>query len=214
MPTSLKWIMPDDYEWLVAYELDEQSFNDLASASELEVKVAGESFTLVKDFKEPGGVMDPVLTHTYVTPEGSDRVLSVAVILDRRKRTATFNKTADSVSPSASVDDKQDKLVSGENIKTINGQSILGPGDLTIEGTDGYSYSKAEADERFVSKEELAANVEEEVSKIAQEGTIVQPPLVSGENIKTVNGESILGKGDLKVTVETATEDEILSLFA
>ena len=155
MPTSLKWIMPDDYEWLVAYELEEQDFNNLASASELEVKVAGESFTLVKDFKEPGGVMDPVLTHTYVTPEGSDRVISVAVILDRRKLTATFNKTTDSVSPSASVDGKQDKLVSGENIKTINGQSILGPGDLTIEGTDGYSYSKAEADERFASKEEL-----------------------------------------------------------
>ena len=107
MPTSLKWIMPDDYEWLVAYELDEQNFNDLASASELEVKVAGESFTLVKDFKEPGGVMDPVLTHTYVTPEGSSRILSVAVILDRRKLTATFNKTTDSVSPSASADGKR-----------------------------------------------------------------------------------------------------------
>lgn len=29
---------------------------------------------------------------------------------------------------------KQDKLVSGENIKTINGESIVGSGDLTIEG--------------------------------------------------------------------------------
>jgi hypothetical protein len=28
----------------------------------------------------------------------------------------------------------QDKLVSGENIKTINGNSILGEGDITIEG--------------------------------------------------------------------------------
>lgn len=36
---------------------------------------------------------------------------------------------------------KQDFLVSGENIKTINGQSILGEGDITIEGveTDGES---------------------------------------------------------------------------
>lgn len=30
--------------------------------------------------------------------------------------------------------DKQDKLVSGQNIKTINGQSILGSGDITISG--------------------------------------------------------------------------------
>ena len=32
------------------------------------------------------------------------------------------------------VDTKQDSLVSGSNIKTINGQSILGDGDITISG--------------------------------------------------------------------------------
>lgn len=32
---------------------------------------------------------------------------------------------------------KQDKLVSGENIKTINGESILGSGDITIESGGG-----------------------------------------------------------------------------
>ena len=32
------------------------------------------------------------------------------------------------------VPKKQDVLVSGENIKTINGQSIVGSGDITIEG--------------------------------------------------------------------------------
>ena len=34
---------------------------------------------------------------------------------------------------------KQDKLVSGENIKTINNQSILGSGNITIEGGSGSS---------------------------------------------------------------------------
>lgn len=33
-----------------------------------------------------------------------------------------------------SVTDKQDKLISGTNIKTINNQSILGSGNITIEG--------------------------------------------------------------------------------
>ena len=33
--------------------------------------------------------------------------------------------------------DKQDTLVSGENIKTINGESILGSGDITISGGSG-----------------------------------------------------------------------------
>ena len=37
--------------------------------------------------------------------------------------------------------DKQDKLVSGTNIKTINGQSLLGSGNITIEGGSGGSSS-------------------------------------------------------------------------
>ena len=34
-------------------------------------------------------------------------------------------------------DDKQDKLISGENIKTINQQSILGSGNISIQGGGG-----------------------------------------------------------------------------
>ena len=34
---------------------------------------------------------------------------------------------------------KQDKLVSGQNIKTINGSSVLGSGDLTIDTGDTYT---------------------------------------------------------------------------
>ena len=46
---------------------------------------------------------------------------------------------------------KQDKLVSGTNIKTINGTSLLGSGDITIEGGSGNVdltdyYTKAEID--------------------------------------------------------------------
>ena len=35
------------------------------------------------------------------------------------------------------MDSKQDKLVSGTNIKTINGTSILGAGNITISGGSG-----------------------------------------------------------------------------
>lgn len=38
------------------------------------------------------------------------------------------------------LDRKQTKLISGATIKTINGQSILGPGDLQIKGTEGIEY--------------------------------------------------------------------------
>lgn len=39
------------------------------------------------------------------------------------------------------ISGKQDKLVSGSNIKTINGQSLLGEGDITISGGNGESSS-------------------------------------------------------------------------
>ena len=39
------------------------------------------------------------------------------------------------------VNDKQDKLVSGTNIKTINGTSLLGSGNIDIQGGSGSSYT-------------------------------------------------------------------------
>ena len=42
---------------------------------------------------------------------------------------------------SGKVDDKQDKLVSGVNIKTINNQSLLGSGNITISGGSGSTYT-------------------------------------------------------------------------
>ena len=43
------------------------------------------------------------------------------------------------------ISGKQDKLVSGTNIKTINGTSILGSGDITIEGGTGNSDANVQA---------------------------------------------------------------------
>jgi hypothetical protein len=46
---------------------------------------------------------------------------------------------------------KQDTLVSGTNIKTINGSSILGSGNITIDSGGDLSdyYTKSEIDSRF-----------------------------------------------------------------
>lgn len=42
------------------------------------------------------------------------------------------------------VSNKQDKLVSGTNIKTINGTSLLGSGDIVISGGEGGGYDDTE----------------------------------------------------------------------
>lgn len=45
---------------------------------------------------------------------------------------------ADSSTVTTGLAGKQDTLVSGANIKTINTQSVLGSGDLTIVGTPDF----------------------------------------------------------------------------
>lgn len=78
------------------------------------------------------------------------------------------------------ISGKQDVLVSGENIKTINGVSILGEGDITIEG-GGESYDDTELRNLISEK---------------------QDALVSGQNIKTINGSSLLGSGNIVIAGE------------
>lgn len=145
---------------------------------------------------------------------------------------------------------KQDTLKSGENIKTINGESILGEGDIEIQGVSGDSCGITVVDEFDVEEvygekevpsmqafinavsmmaedfattediEKLNAKDVELSDKLTQHkntyenklweleanvnaigDTLLdkQSILVSGENIKTINGQSILGSGDLEI---------------
>lgn len=81
----------------------------------------------------------------------------------------------------AEVAAKQDVLVNQQNIKSVNGQSLLGEGNVLIDTSVDLSnyYTKTEVDEAMEMK---------------------QTKLISGSNIKTVNGASILGSGNLVIT--------------
>ena len=59
----------------------------------------------------------------------------------------------DKVNPPVDISGKQDTLVSGTNIKTINGGSVLGSGDITISGgssVNGYEYQNYEKTSTYV----------------------------------------------------------------
>lgn len=79
---------------------------------------------------------------------------------------------------------KQDTLVSGTNIKTINGGSLLGSGDLSVSsaaswgGITGTLSSQSDLNTALNAK---------------------QDTLVSGTSIKTVNGNSLLGSGNVSI---------------
>lgn len=155
---------------------------------------------------------------------------------------------------------KQDLLVSGTNIKTINSQSLLGEGNIEIEsGSDipflfinssthlsgdfaavknaianktpfeiyyvnilGYG-DIAAPEICFVSGENIQATFHFEsttANHTVAQTTITptgvsadtsyhsyQEQLVSGTNIKTINGESILGEGNLEISGSGGTTD-------
>lgn len=90
---------------------------------------------------------------------------------------------------------KQDALVSGSNIKTINGESLLGSGDIAITGNANITVdSVITADSTNpVQSKAIYNNLK-----------VKQDTLVSGTNIKTVNGQSLLGSGDITVSGETS----------
>lgn len=87
---------------------------------------------------------------------------------------------------STALDAKQATLVSGTNIKTVNGQSVVGSGDLVVSapattwgGITGTLSSQTDLNSALTSK---------------------QDSLVSGTTIKTINGTSVLGSGDITIS--------------
>lgn len=155
---------------------------------------------------------------------------------------------------------KQDLLVSGTNIKTINSQSLLGEGNIEIESGSNIPFlfinSTAHLSGDFAAVKNAIANktpfeiyyvnilgygdiAAPEVCFVSGENiqatfhfesttanhTVVrttitptgvsadtsyhsyQEQLVSGTNIKTINGESILGEGNLEISGGGGTTD-------
>ena len=86
-------------------------------------------------------------------------------------------------------------LISGTNIKTINGSSILGSGDLTVSGGGGGTWGSITGTLADQTDLQTALNGKQET-------------LVSGTNIKTIDGVSVLGSGN--ITLGTAEIDYIL----
>lgn len=114
---------------------------------------------------------------------------------------------------------KQDPLISGTNIKTINGESILGSGNIEVtsegisyddtelrnslnavtERVDGFS---SELEDKYVMpnngipSSDLDVSVQESLEKA---DTAIQ-------NVKTINGNSIEGEGDVSVGSITSVD--------
>lgn len=109
------------------------------------------------------------------------------------------------------VSGKQDTLISGTNIHTINGQDILGGGDMVITGGQAVvagnnidiengvvSVTGITSYTGITSGDVVTALGFEPASE--NDMSNKQDTLVSGENIKTINGQSILGEGNIVIS--------------
>ena len=127
------------------------------------------------------------------------------------------------------IEDYQPLLISGENIKTINGETILGQGNIHISGgsTDIVTaWGNPTSDEKVPSEKLAKTTLDEKVNRSElhnldinlttlelvpkstnPNGVICfedskndyQEKLVSGTNIKTVNNQSLLGSGNIDI---------------
>ena len=97
--------------------------------------------------------------------------------------------------PDEANGDEDDILLSRSSVKTVNGQSIVGSGDITIQG--GGSYDDSEIREAI---SQLSAITNDFNSDIANLYNVKQDTLESGTNIKTINGQSILGSGNVSIS--------------
>ena len=140
----------------------------------------------------------------------------------------------------AALAQKQGLLINGVTIKTINGQSILGAGNLVVEGSGGSStggslvnfgdvtdtpttllgygiVDSAPLSHVTDTNLHLTASQRTLLSNLASQSTVIgyltgvtsplqpqldskQPTIVSGTHVKTVNGKSIVGSGDVYVS--------------
>ena len=102
----------------------------------------------------------------YVHSEGGGgqhRVNNLPFTFDGENyQLGNISYTVENYATVSQLDNKQDTLVSGTNIKTINGNSILGSGDLTIESetTDlSNYYTKSEIDAQIGDINTILENI-------------------------------------------------------
>ena len=78
----------------------------------------------------------PTDLSNYYTKSETSGATEISTALNAKADTATtYTKTETDNAITAATSTKQDTLVSGTNIKTINNESILGSGNITIQGS-------------------------------------------------------------------------------
>ena len=97
--------------------------------------------------------------------------------------------------------DSKGYLTEHQTLKTINGESLVGTGNITIEGGGSADltnyYTKAESDGRFQPVGEYITSIPEEY--VTEEELNSKGYLTEHQPLKTINGESLVGPGNITI---------------
>lgn len=139
----------------------------------------------------------------------SDISIAIADLVDSAPETlntlaelsAALNDDANFASTIATqLGQKQATLVSGTNIKTINNESLLGSGNISI--TSNVTSVNGQTGSVTISIPSNTSELTNDSGFLTshQDITGKQDTLVSGTSIKTINGESLLGSGNISIS--------------
>ena len=131
-----------------------------------------------------GNISTPNTTYSEITEAEIEGGNGTALRTITARRTKKIIDTA--------KEGKQNTLVSGTNIRYINGYGLMGSGNVELTGED-ISVSTDDAS-TVASAIELISTIV--ISLINDK----QDKLVSGQTIKTINGASLLGAGNIDVS--------------
>ena len=109
--------------------------------------------------------------------------------------------------------DSKGYLTEHQPLKTINGESLVGPGNITIEGGGSVDltnyYTKAESDGRFQPVGEYLTSIPEEY--VTDNELNSKGYLTEHQPLKTINGESLVGPGN--ITIEGGGSPDLTNYY-
>lgn len=124
----------------------------------------------------------------------------------------------------AALNAKQDTLIGtqtvGQNIKTVNNQTLLGSGNIEIESsvtwgditgniTDQLDLQTALNGKQATLVSGVNIRAINNISILGSGNFDLQPTLVSGTNIKTINNQTLLGSGNIDIQGSVTVDSQL-----
>lgn len=125
-----------------------------------------------------------------------------------------YTKTETDNAITAATSTKQDTLVSGTNIKTINSQSILGEGNITIEGGGGGGITSSEV--QTMIDESISGKTNQNDNLFTIRTNVIEAVvLAGGKNIRIIFAFDIIQNNQIVLSTDTVNDKtSLLSALA